>query len=85
MPGEILFYETEWCWDCRMTRTALDRFNISYKRIDIDRNPEAARFVTQTNRGNRSVPTIVFPDGSILVEPSRDDLVNKLKDLGLIS
>jgi mycoredoxin len=68
-----------------MTRTALDRFNISYKRIDIDRNPEAARFVTQTNRGNRSVPTIVFPDGSILVEPSRDDLVSKLKDLGLIS
>jgi len=85
MPEDILFYETEWCWDCRMARTVLDRFQAPYQKIDIDKNPEAAAFVIQTNQGNRSVPTIVFPDGTILVEPGRDELEEQLNKMGLVS
>jgi mycoredoxin len=83
MPEEIRFYETEWCWDCRMAKNVLDRAGVAYQRINIEQDPEAARFVMDTNRGNRSVPTIVFPDGSILVEPGRDELLEKLQVLGL--
>lgn len=84
MPEEILFYETEWCWDCRMAKTVLDRYHVYYKKINIDNDPEGANFVMKTNGGNRSVPTIIFPDGTILVEPGRDELVGKLQALGLI-
>ncbi len=37
----------------------------------------AAAYVVRVNRGMRSVPTIVFPDGSILVEPGARELAAK--------
>jgi len=48
--------------------------------IDIDQNPQAAVFVKQTNHGMRRVPTIIFPDGSILVEPDSESLRAKLRN-----
>jgi mycoredoxin len=74
----IVFYGTEWCPDCRMARLVLDGLGVTYKLVDIDRDASAAAFVKQVNQGFRSVPTIVFPDGSILVEPSRSQLRDKL-------
>ena len=75
---DIVFYGTSWCPDCRSARRALDQEGVSYQIKDIDKDPEAAAYVKQVNRGFRSVPTIVFPDGSILVEPSRSQLREKL-------
>jgi glutaredoxin len=46
--------------------------------VDIDKNREGEKFVIQTNRGSRTIPTIVFGDGSILVEPSNPQLIAKL-------
>jgi mycoredoxin len=46
--------------------------------LNIDKDPEARKAVEQMNRGMRSVPTLVFPDGSILVEPSTYQLQQKL-------
>ncbi len=74
----ITIYGTNWCGDCRRTRRYLDFHKISYEWIDIDVNPEAEKFVLETNRGMRSVPTLVFEDGSILVEPSNSRLAEKL-------
>jgi len=74
----IVFYGTAWCPDCLMARRVLDQQAVSYKLKDIDKDPAAAGYVKQVNRGLRSVPTIVFPDGSILVEPSRTQLREKL-------
>ena len=59
-------------------RRYLDFHKISYEWIDIDVNPEAEKFVLETNRRMRSVPTLVFEDGSILVEPSNSRLAEKL-------
>jgi mycoredoxin len=56
----------------------LDACGVTYHWIDIDRDSAAGRFVEQVNHGYRSVPTIVFPDGSILVEPSDEQLRRKL-------
>jgi len=75
---EIIFYATTWCPDCRRSQRLLDRHSIPYQWIDIDRDPQARAFVEEVNRGFRSVPTIVFPDGSVLVEPSDDELGGKL-------
>ncbi|HEY9077371.1 MAG TPA: glutaredoxin domain-containing protein [Anaerolineaceae bacterium] len=74
----IVVYGTTWCGDTRRARAVLDRKNIPYKWIDIDQNPEGRKFVEKVNKGYRSVPTIVFPDGSILVEPGENELLAKL-------
>ena len=73
----IRMFATAWCGDCWRAKRFLDSNNIQYEYIDINENPEAARIVERLNNGNRSVPTIVFPDGSLLVEPSDGELAEK--------
>ena len=80
MSSERIFvYGTRWCGDCRRARRWLDTHQIPYDWIDIDQNREAEQYVKRANNGNRSVPTIVFRDGSILVEPSNAELAAKLQ------
>lgn len=74
----IIIYGTNWCGDCRRTRRFLDYHKIPYHWIDIDQDKEAERFVLETNRGMRSVPTLVFGDSTILVEPSNRQVAEKL-------
>jgi len=78
MRDKITVYSTTWCGDCRRAKRFLDDNNVAYELVNIDENPEAVELVEKINRGYRSVPTIVFPDGSILVEPSNSELANKL-------
>jgi len=74
----IVMYGTSWCGDCRRARQFLDQHHIPYHWIDIDLDPEGEQFVKKKNKGMRSVPTIVFQDGSTLVEPSTKKLADKL-------
>ena len=74
----IVIYGTIWCGDCRRVRRFLDMQNIAYKFIDSDHDKAGEQFVIKTNRGMRSVPTIVFEDSTILVEPSTTQLAMKL-------
>jgi mycoredoxin len=59
-----------WCGYCHRLKSQLDREGIAYDVVDIERNPEAARFVMSVNRGNQTVPTVQFPDGTALTNPS---------------
>lgn len=77
-PDHIILYGTSWCGDTRRARKFLDENQIEYEWVDIDSNPEAAKFVISVNHGYRSVPTILFPDGSTLTEPSTQELAQKL-------
>jgi glutaredoxin-like protein len=67
-----------WCGDCRRSKKFLDERKIAYTWIDVDNDAEAMAFVQKVNGGNQSIPTIVFPDGSTLVEPSNAQLAQKL-------
>jgi len=73
----IKMYATTWCGDCRMAKRWFDAHGIPYDYINIEEDEHAAAYVLRVNRGMRSVPTIVFPDGSILVEPSARQLATK--------
>jgi glutaredoxin-like protein len=77
-PQAIMFYATSWCPDCARARTFLDRRHVAYVNVDIDESPEGRAVVEKLNHGNHSVPTIVFPDGSFLVEPTQAELAQKL-------
>lgn len=76
---KILVYGATWCPDCKRAKQFFGEHRIHYEWIDITDNDEAIAFVEQVNKGNRSIPTIVFPDGSILVEPSNAELAAKTK------
>lgn len=78
---KIVIYGTRWCGDTRRALKILDGLEIDYEWINIDKDPQGEKFVFETNHGNRSVPTIVFPDGSVLVEPSNQKLNEKLDAL----
>jgi glutaredoxin-like protein len=75
--NEIIVYGTVWCGDTRRARRFMDENHISYKWVDIDIDLSARKFVESVNHGFRSVPTIIFPDGSKLVEPSIGQLAAK--------
>jgi mycoredoxin len=73
----IKMYATPGCGDCRMAKRWLDSHGIPYEYINIVEDERAVAYVVRVNRGMQSVPTIVFPDGSILVEPSARELAAK--------
>ncbi len=73
----ILMYTTSWCSDCHRAKYLLDAYGVPYINIDVEENAEGMAFVKQVNNGRRVVPTIVFPDQTILVEPSNARLAEK--------
>jgi mycoredoxin len=75
---EIILYGTSWCGGSRRACQLFAQHNIPYHYVDIDADDAAAKFVESVNRGFRSVPTIVWPDGSLLVEPSMSELAKKM-------
>ncbi len=78
MDKKIIIYGTSWCGGSRRAKKMFDDNKIPYQWIDIDQDKEARSLVEKINNGYRSVPTILFPDGSILVEPSDTKLAEKL-------
>jgi mycoredoxin len=66
----MTMYTTSWCGFCRRLKTQLDREGIGYEEVDIERVPDAAEIVTEVNGGNRTVPTVVYPDGTAATNPS---------------
>lgn len=77
MADKIVVYGATWCPDCRRAKQFFGEQRIEYDWIDITDNAEAIRFVEDVNQGNRRIPTIIFPDGAILVEPSNAELAEK--------
>ncbi len=77
MAEATLLYGTEWCPHTKRSRYIMNQHNVAYTWIDIEKDKDACAFVEKTNKGYRSVPTIVFPDGTILVEPADGKLVEK--------
>jgi len=74
----ILLYGATWCPDCKRAKKFLNEQRIPYEWIDIENNPEAQKIVQDRNDGKQIIPTIFFPDDSILVEPSNAELAKKL-------
>jgi thioredoxin reductase (NADPH) len=76
--ADIKVYGAPWCPDCRRTKKFLSEQRIPYDWLDIDEDPEALRLVEELQSGGRRIPTVVFPDGSHLLEPSNDEVARKL-------
>jgi thioredoxin reductase (NADPH) len=76
--AEIKLYGTPWCPDCKRSKKFLAEQRVEYDWFDVDADPDALRFVEELQNGGRTIPTILFPDGSHLLEPANDELARKL-------
>ncbi len=74
----IVVYGANWCGDCRRSKRFLDEKKVNYTWVDVEQNPDALETVMKYNNGYQSIPTIVFPDGTVLVEPSNARLAQAL-------
>ena len=74
----LLVIGASWCPDCRRAKTFLGDHHVAYEWVDLDEHPEHRARVEELNGGARVIPTIIFPDGSHLAEPSNDQLADKL-------
>ena len=74
----VTMYSTTWCGYCMRLKKMLDREGIAYAEVNIEEDPDAADLVMRVNGGNRTVPTLVFPDGAALTNPSIDQVKQAL-------
>src|SRR5713226_7138791 len=74
----IKLYGTNWCSDCKRSKRFLGEQRIRYDYINIEEDLEGQAFVQKVQNGGLTIPTIVFDDGSILIEPSNAELAAKL-------
>jgi len=77
-PAQIVMYSTQYCPDCLRAKAFFEANNISFIRVSLEGNQAATEFVMEMNNGFKSVPTIIFPDGTVLVEPSWQNLKEKV-------
>ncbi|HEU0021988.1 MAG TPA: mycoredoxin, partial [Dehalococcoidia bacterium] len=74
----IQMYGAPWCPDCKRAKQFLAEQRVPYEWHDIDQDVEAQAYVQRVNNGKQIIPTIIFPDGSVLAEPSNAELADKL-------
>lgn len=84
MSTSITMYSADWCGDCVRSKRLLDSLQVSYEIIDVESVPGASEKVIEINGAKRSIPVILFPDGTHLTEPSDIDLKAKLEALQII-
>ena len=78
MPAPMTIYSTPSCGYCHRLMKQLDREGVGYAVVDIEQDPSAADYVMSVNGGNQTVPTVVFPDGSALTNPSAKEVTARL-------
>jgi mycoredoxin len=74
----VTMYSTTWCGYCQRLKAQMSREGIEWTEVDIEQDPEAAEFVMQANGGNQTVPTLLFPDGSVATNPSIGEVRSRL-------
>lgn len=76
MP-EVIIYGADWCGDCRRSKRVLERLGFDYRWIDVEHDPAKADEARRVG-GSRRIPVIVFPDQTVLVEPTDAELEKRL-------
>jgi mycoredoxin len=71
-------YTTSWCGYCVRLKRMMQREDIHFAEINIEHDESAVDLVMRVNGGNQTVPTVVFPDGSAMTNPTIDQVRGKL-------
>lgn len=74
----LTMYTTPWCGYCVRLKGQLDRAGIEYVTVDIEQHPTAEQLVRDANNGNATVPTVLFPDGTVMTNPTLRQVTEKV-------
>ena len=80
----IRMFGADWCGDCRRTKAQLTDLDIDFEYLEVDKNEDAQIRAIEIS-GVGSIPVVLFPDETFLVEPSHTDMEWKLRELGIIT
>jgi mycoredoxin len=81
----LTMYSTTWCGYCFRLKSQLERDGIGFEVVDIERDEAAAAYVMGVNSGNQTVPTLRFPDGSALTNPSIVQVKQRLGEIEAVT
>jgi mycoredoxin len=84
VPEPLIMYTTVWCGFCRRLKRQLAEDGIEVREVDIEVEADAAEYVMSVNGGNQTVPTLVFPDGSAMTNPSAAEVKARLTELAAL-
>ena len=77
----VTMYTTQWCGYCKRLKKMMQDVGIHFAEVDIEQVPGTAEIVEKVNNGNRTVPTLVFTDGTAMTNPSLAKVQEKLAAL----
>jgi mycoredoxin len=80
-PMSFVMYSTTWCGYCKRLKSQLADLGVTFEEINIEKVPGTAEIVEKVNGGNRTVPTLVFSDGTAMTNPSAKAVVEKMATL----
>jgi mycoredoxin len=81
LPMSFVMYSTTWCGYCKRLKSQLADLGVTFDEINIEEVEGTAEIVEKVNGGNRTVPTLVFSDGSAMTNPSAKQVVEKIASL----
>lgn len=76
--SEITVYGTNWCSDCMRSKRFFTAHGLDFDFIDVEADATAEAKMRELQGGERRIPTVVFEDGSHLIEPSHQEIGEKL-------
>ena len=79
----ITLYGADWCPDCKLAKTFFEKNHIVFEYINVEEEPEKVDEAEKLS-GGKSIPVIVFPDNSFLIEPTEQELETICKELKLL-
>lgn len=74
----VTMYSTAWCGYCQRLKGQMTREGITWTEVDIEQDEQAAELVMAVNGGNQTVPTLLFPDGTLATNPSIGEVKARL-------
>lgn len=83
-PEDITVYSASWCPHCQRLKKLLGELNIPFTNVDVDEYEDieaVEKFVESVNDGNRIIPTVLFYDGTTMMNPGASKVRNKIKEL----
>ena len=80
----LTMYTTQWCGYCVRLKAQLDRAGVGYREVDIEADDDAADYVASINSGNRTVPTLRLPDGTVATNPRASWVVAQMAALASV-
>ncbi|MGI8881654.1 MAG: mycoredoxin [Jatrophihabitans sp.] len=74
----VTMYTTTWCGYCKRLKRGMQDAGIQFAEVNIEEDDAAAELVMNANGGNRTVPTLIFDDGTALTNPTLADIKTQL-------